>query len=122
MERLVSVGQRADALICVNRDVFEDFVLIAPVDVIEIRDRLELRSRIGFLARIELPSRDEILRFMKWQRPQQHGIDHAEDCAVSADTEREGEDHNSAEERLLDQAAQGMTKILHRGIIPSEAR
>ena len=106
MERLVSVGQRADALICVNRDVFEDFVLIAPVDVIEIRDRLDLRSRIGFLARIEFPNRDEILRFMKWQRPQQHGIDHAEHGAIGADAERESQNHNPAEQRLLQQTAQ----------------
>ena len=49
---LRSVGQSADALVRVNGDAVEDPVLRAPVHVIEIRDAVDFRSGIGFLANI----------------------------------------------------------------------
>src|ERR1700736_42166 len=114
MRRLVPIGQRANALIRVNGDALKNTSLRAPIDVIEIRDRLDVGSRIGFLPSIELTERGEILRFMEWKRPRQHGIEHAEHGRVRTNSERKRQNDDGGKERLLTKDAKGISEILHR--------
>ena len=88
MQRSVSIGERAHALVGINRDSLENLVLVPPVNVIEVRDRVDIRSRIGLFAGIIFADRDEILRLGERQRPQQHCIDYAEHSGVSTNPER----------------------------------
>ena len=70
MQRSVSICERAHALVGIKRDPLEDLVLVTPVNVIEVRDRINIRSRIGFFAGIVFAERHEILRLVERQRPQ----------------------------------------------------
>ena len=45
------------------------------------------------------------------QRPQEHGVDHAEDGGVGADAEGERDDGDNAEGGRLDQHPDGVTEI-----------
>src|SRR6059036_1163629 len=60
MQRSVSICEGAHALVGINRDPLENFVLVTPVNVIEVRDRIDIRSRIGLFASIIFADRDEI--------------------------------------------------------------
>jgi hypothetical protein len=55
------------------------------------------------------------------KRAQQNAIEHAEYGGVRANPERESQDDNPAEKRLLQQNAQRMTVIAHE-IIPRATR
>src|SRR5437016_13128559 len=93
--------------------MFENFALIAPINIIEIRDRFDLSSGIDLLARVEFTERDEILRFLERERPQQDGVDHAEHCGVGSNPERECQNDNRSEERLFGKDSESVTEILH---------
>ena len=43
------------------------------------------------------PEHRQFVRLLKWQRPQEDGVDHAEDGAVRADPKGEGDDGDDAE-------------------------
>jgi len=106
--------ENADALICINGDALEDVILRAPIDIIQIRDRIDLCSRISFLTGIVLTDCDEILRLAKRKRPQQYGVEDAEHCGIGPDTESESQNDNRGEKRLLAKNSQGVSKILHK--------
>jgi len=114
VRRLVSIRQRANGLIGINRDTIKDLSLVAEINVIEIRDRLDLSSRVSFLPRIELTERDEILRFMEWKRPQQHRVQDAKDRGVGANSECKSQNDNGGKERLLAKNAKSVSEILHK--------
>jgi hypothetical protein len=57
-------------LVGINRDPLENLVLVTPVNVIEVRDRVDIRSRIGFFAGIVFADGDEVLRLVERQRAQ----------------------------------------------------
>src|SRR6185369_4525454 len=103
VRRFVTVSQGADALICINRDAIENRVLISPIDVIEIRNGVNLCSGIGILASIVFTNGDEILRLAERKGSQQYGIEDTKDCGVCADTKSKRQNNDCGEERLLSQ-------------------
>ena len=121
MSRLVSVGQGANALIGVDGNAFENFGLIAPIYVVEIRDRFDLRSGIGLLAHVEFTERDEILRFLERERPQQNSVEDAEHCGVGPNPERERQNDNRSEQRLFGKNPQSVRKILHNELLSAQS-
>src|SRR5438477_11663376 len=94
--------------------MFENFDLIAPINIIEIRNRFDLSSGIDLLARVEFTERDEILRFLERERPQQDGVDHAEHCGVRSNPERESQNDNCTEKRLLAKNTKRVAQVLHK--------
>ena len=75
MQRSVSIRERAHALVGVNRDPLENLVLGTPVNVIEVRDRIDIRSRIGFFAIVVFADRDKVLRLIERQRAIYPGVE-----------------------------------------------
>src|SRR4029079_17440086 len=59
-----------------------------------------------------VPEEHEALRVGKGQRPQQRGVDHAENSRVGADAERERQDGHRGEARRLRQPAQRIDHVL----------
>src|ERR1700682_1636119 len=112
MDRFLSIRQR-QALVEINRETIKDAVLRTPVDKVRIRNgglfANSFRPGAGVIER----ERDEFMWLVKRERPQQDGIEHAEDGRVCANAESEGQDHDSAEERLLEKRAKRMPKIAH---------
>jgi len=62
MSGLISVCKRANTLICVNSNAFENLVLVTPIDIIEIGDAVNIGAGIGFFAHVIFAQGDEILR------------------------------------------------------------
>ena len=60
------------------------------------------------------PNHNQALRIFEREGPKQHRIDHAEDGAVGANPESEGEDGNEGEAGRLDKLAEGVAKVIHR--------
>ena len=54
----------------------------------------------------------EFVRGGEWQRFQQGRIDHAEDGRVGADPEREREDSDDGERRMLDELAKAVADVV----------
>jgi hypothetical protein len=57
---------------------------------------------------------------MKRQGPQHHRVDHAEHRAVGADAEGAGYNHHGAKQRLVEQDAKRMSKIIHNCLLAAE--
>src|SRR4029077_1196842 len=87
--------------------------LIAEIDVVEIRNAFDVSAGIFRRARVEFTERDQILRILKWERSQQDRVDHAEDCGVGTNAERESQNDDRSEERLFGQNTKCITEILH---------
>ena len=85
-------------MIAANSDALENFSLIAPVNVIEIRNAFDLRAGIFRLARVEFTKRDQILRILERQRPQERNVHDAEDGCIRANSEGQRE-YDGGEER-----------------------
>src|SRR5260370_42628379 len=113
MRGLRPVGQRAYALVRVNADALKNLILRAPIDVIEIRDAVDLCAGIGFLANIVFAQRDEVLRLVERERPPQHRVQHTKDGSVRPNPECESENNDCGKARLLGEDAKRVTKILH---------
>jgi hypothetical protein len=81
--------------------------LIAKIDVIG--------NRLGFLFQVVIrntrPDCDELIWFWEGKWVEQDSIDHAENGAVCADTERKGQNRNRGETRCLDQHPQCVFEI-----------
>src|SRR3954451_6097812 len=56
---------------------------------------------------------DKVLRLRIRQRPEQNGIDDAEDRGVRTDPEREGKDRDDGEARMLEELANCVTNVAH---------
>ncbi len=83
----------------------EDAVLVP--HVLEVRDgEAHLRHLLGPLGQEHQP-----LRLRVGQRPQQDGVDHAEDRGVGADPERERRDRDEREARRLPERARGEANV-----------
>jgi hypothetical protein len=65
------------------------------------------------LARRACAQLDELVRFGIRQRPEQDGIDHAEDSGVGPDTERQREHRHRGEARILPQHPHAETNVLN---------
>jgi hypothetical protein len=57
------------------------------------------------------PSHHNLLRILEGQRSKQDRINHAENCAVGPDPQRESQDRNNCEHWRLDQHPQGVFEI-----------
>ena len=68
-------------------------------------------------ALVGLPDDGEVLGRFDRQRPQQHGVDGAEDGAVGADREREGQDRGRRISGGLPQVAKRVTKIGDHSVV-----
>jgi hypothetical protein len=69
----------------------------------------------GLAALIRLPDDGEALGPFNRQRPQEHRVHGAEDRAVGANGERDGQHGGDREGRGLAQVAKCMTKVDHAG-------
>ena len=58
------------------------------------------------------PHHHQLFRVFEGERPQQHGIHGAKDYSVCADTERDRNNSNAREGRILRQRAQRIAQIL----------
>src|SRR5438874_4786810 len=92
MSRLISVCKRANTLICVNSNAFENLVLVTPIDIIEIGDAVNIGAGIGFFAHVIFAQGDEILRLTKWKWPQQHCVENAKHRRICANPKRKSKD------------------------------
>src|SRR5262249_11791057 len=79
-------------------DRLKELCLLSPV--VECNRGILRRRRVA--AQLVFPDRDQPIRIAIWQRPQQHRIDHAEYCSVSADPKRKSQHRDDCETRLLD--------------------
>jgi hypothetical protein len=61
-----------------------------------------------------------LLRFVKGERPQEDGIEHAKDGGVRTNAERESEDYDSAKKRLFEKGAERIAKIPHKKLFGTQ--
>jgi hypothetical protein len=80
-----------------------------------------VRSGIGLLAHVEFTERDKILRFLERQRPQQNSVDDTEHCCVRSNAERERQNDNRSEQRLLGKNPESVTEILHNELLRAQS-
>ena len=59
---------------------------------------------------------DETARIVVAQRPEENGVDRAEDRRIGPDAEREGENDDEGERRALEQAAKAIADILKEAV------
>ena len=59
-----------------------------------------------------MPKDYQTIRLIKRQRPQQHGIHHAEDRGVGADAQSEYQNCNDCEARTFAENAPGVASVL----------
>ena len=78
-----------------RRRVRERGLRVAIVHEVDGRQLLFRQRLLG----VALPDRDELLRLAERQRPQQHGVDDAEDCGRGAGAEAERQDRDRRERR-----------------------
>ena len=69
------------------------------------------RDREAAVLRHDLVDAHERVRLRKWQRAQQHAVDHAEHRAGGADAERQGEDGHHRERGILGQLAHAVACV-----------
>ena len=98
--RFASVHQRQLA-VAVNRDVLEAAVLFPEIEEIRVAHRRKFGRR-SRLVEIDAADSHQLVRRRKRKRFQEDGVDDAEDRRVRADAEREGEDGDDGERRVLD--------------------
>jgi hypothetical protein len=79
--------------------------LLGEVSQARRRQGVALRRRTG------RPQKDEPIRVVKRQRPQQHGVDDAEDGGVGADPEPERQERDNGEPRAPAKRAQRIDQI-----------
>ncbi len=88
--------------------MFEDVILIAPIGKVWIGGTATDLAA----ARVALPNHHQLFGIIKRQRPQQHGVDDAEDGSVCADSQREGHNRDHAHARGLEHHANPVTDVL----------
>ncbi len=89
-----------------RRDIFEDSVLLLPVE------EVGGRRAPATVTRHVLPKRDESIRFFIGERLEQNRVDDTEDRGVRTDTERERNHSNRAHPRMLQQHPHAIREIL----------
>ena len=75
--------------------------------------KISRRHRELGLARAAFKNTDQLFRFAIRQRFEQHAVDHAEDCSVGTDAEREREHGDGGEAGVLQQLPEGKSQIIH---------
>ena len=108
-------GKRSDP-IAVNRHARQCSVLLSKVEEIGIGKRPQLARRYA-VARTSHPESHQLFRIRKRQRLEQESVDDAEDRGVCPDAERERDDRNRRERRVLNQLPQREAEIVHENFI-----
>src|SRR5580704_2719677 len=86
--------------------------IVLPLQFLEKRNRKTVRiASIG----MQQMNVDQLLRIAHWQRPENHGIHHAEDCCVRADPQRQGDNCNRSKAGALRQHAAAVSNVLQQG-------
>ena len=93
-----------------QREMLKRSAVAPPIDVIRQRDR-------GICSVDDFVQVNEPIRLRIGQRPEQDVVDDAEDGAVRADAEREGEHGDDGEARRFAELAESEAEIVH-GIFP----
>src|SRR5579859_178164 len=70
---------------------------------------------------IVLLDEDELVGIGKWQRPQENRVNSREDSAVSADSERQGQNHGGRKRRRFAEETHGGLEIGERAVQDSYA-
>ena len=109
-----------------GRKLGEGFRPRAPLLVFGPRCR-ELRLRLR-VAQVHVK---QLMRVLERQAADQHGVDESEHCRVHADAEREGQNRDGGEARVLYEESGGKSEVLqqshgcvyedHRGCVPAIA-
>src|SRR5436190_22871121 len=107
--------------IAIRRHATEAATLVAEIEEIRIAHRTELWRRSCF-GEINSANGNKLLRRGKRQRLEEDRIDHAEDGGVGADSERESQDGDESEARMLDQLAQAVANVGHHMLRISAGR
>jgi hypothetical protein len=100
---LAGAGQRDGAAEIERGHVFEDGVLVLPVEEVERGDA------IAAAARRLLPNHHDAVRVAVGQGLEQHAVHETEDGGVGSDAEREGQQRDDGEAGRAAQRADGVT-------------
>src|SRR5204862_3309262 len=91
--------------------------LSRPLPVVEVRRRDgEAGNTWKRVLRRHVEDSYEAIGFVEGQRPQQHGVDDAEDGGVGADAEREDGDDGQRERRRPEQRSEAIAKVGEEGL------
>src|SRR5437762_1751794 len=82
--------------------------LLLVIDEVEIGGRSF--HRLGFLVRDD---RDNFVRPVRREWPQEDGVEYAKDCSVGPDAQRERDHGHGGETGVLQQLAEGEFEIIH---------
>src|SRR3954447_9212448 len=88
--------------------MFERVILSPPIEEIRIGSCTWL-----WMLRVHRLHLDELFRMNIGQRTQQDGVHHAEYGSIGANAQRQRDDGDRSESRILAQLAYGVTDILH---------
>jgi hypothetical protein len=108
LERLSAGGERGGRR-AEQRHTAEGNAVRPPLLVVELGDPGLVEAVCG----VGVPEHHQPLRVSERQRPEQDGVDDAEDCGVGADAQRERQERDAGEGRLLEEGAES---IAHRSV------
>ena len=107
-DRLAGVWRVVHLVAGKRGDLFHALAALLVVEKVGQRRRLARRAGVA----IGLPHHGERVDVLHRRRPQQHGIDDAEDRGIGADTERHGQQGDDGEGGIADEQPEGIPKIL----------
>src|SRR2546427_2369195 len=93
-----------------RREAVERDALLFPVE------KHARRNRVPFAWAGRFPHLHELSRLVVMERLQQHTIDGAEDRCVRSNPERERENGDAGEDRVLPQLAEGEANVIHKTV------
>ena len=86
--------------------MFKNRVVVSPIEIVGQRNRIILTRSGRFI------QHHDPVGIWIWQRPQQNRINDAENRSVRANTQRQRQDRDYTETRLLPQHAESVSNIL----------
>src|SRR5476649_2368772 len=89
-----------------RRDLLEDVALRDPIELVHARHRARTWTRGPALANL-----DEAVGVLVGERPEEDGVDDAEDRGVGADANRDGQNGDGAGERSLSDQPERVPEI-----------
>jgi len=105
---LAAEKRRADRPYC--RDAFEDAGADSEIVELGLRDA-DVSAASCFGVRRDT---NETVGIRKWQRPNEHRVDHGENCDVRANPECEGHRRDDREPGCRDKSSQGMAQVANQ--------
>src|SRR3982074_192248 len=92
----------------VFRHCLEAVALVAEIDEVRVSQACK------YAAMIDLPYRYDAIRLRIRQRPQQHAVNHAEDCRRRADAKRQRQNGDGVDAGILAQPPSGILQVLEQ--------